>query len=112
MKPKQNYLTKKFKGKYIERLQEFLCELDTDWNWNISMYINPDYPPTSAFAKMFCKETGNLVLVRMCPIEKRVAENEAYFRFVIEKVGERVIENRVEPTYQEIPKLFQDEKLL
>ena len=76
------------------------------------MYINPDYPPTSAFAKMFCKETGNLVLVRMCPIEKRVAENEAYFRFVIEKVGERVIEDRIEPTYQEIPKLFQDEKLL
>jgi len=112
MRKKQNYLTKKFKGHYIERLQEFLCELDADWNWNMSMYLNAEYPPTTAFAKLFCKQTGNLVLVRMSPIEKRIDKNEAYFRFVIEKIGERVIENREEPSYQEIPKLFEDEKLL
>lgn len=112
MRKKQNYLTKKFKGKYIERLQEFLCELDADWNWNMSMYLNTEYPPTTAFAKMFCKETGNLVLIRMSPIEKRIDEHERYFRFIVEKVGERVIEDRQEPAYEEIPKLFQDEELL
>jgi hypothetical protein len=112
MRKKQNYLTKKFKGKYIEHLQEFLCELDADWNWKMSMFINHDYPPQVAFAKMFCKETGNLVLVRMSPIEKRVDEHEAYFRFVVEKVGERVYEDLKEPSHEEIPKLFQDEELL
>jgi hypothetical protein len=48
----------------------------------------------------------------MSPIEKRIDENERYFRFVVEKVGERVIEDRKEPSYEEIPKLFQDEELL
>jgi hypothetical protein len=112
MRTKQNYLTKKFKGQYIERLQEFLFELDSSWSWNISMYLNPQDPPITAFAKLFCKDTGNLVLVRLSPIEKRINDNEAYFRFVVEKVGERVIEDRKEPSYEDIPKLFEDEKLL
>jgi hypothetical protein len=112
MRKKQNYLTKKFKGKYIERLQEFLSELDADWTWSMSMYLNTEYPPKTAFAKMFCKDTGNLVLVRMSPIEKKVSEHEMYFRFVVEKVGECVMEDRKEPAYEEIPKLFQDEELL
>jgi hypothetical protein len=61
---------------------------------------------------MFCENTGNLILVRLAPIEKKVSEVEMYYRFVIEKVGERTIEDKVEPSYEEIPKIFQDEELL
>ena len=112
MRKKQNYLTKKFKGQYIERLQEFLFELDADWTWNISLYFNYNYPPKTAFAKMFCKDTGNLVLIRMSPIEKNFLQYHKYFRFIVEKVVERTIQDFVEPTDEDIPKLFQDEKLL
>ena len=112
MRKKQNYLTKNFKGKYIERLQEFLCELDADWNWKMSMFLNSDYPPKVAFAKMFCENTGNLILVRLAPIEKKVSDVEMYYRFVIEKVGERTMEDKIEPPYEDIPKIFQDEELL
>jgi len=112
MRKKQNYLTKKFKGKYIEKLQEFLVDLDADWNWKMSMYINYEHPPKVAFAKMFCENTGNLILVRLAPIEKKVSDVEMYYRFVVEKVGERTMEDKVEPSHEDIPKLFQDEELL
>ena len=109
MASRQNYLTKKFKGRYIERLQEFLYGLDSSWYWNMSLlvsHLNMDV----AFCKIYCNETGNLLLVRCKAVPKRVSEYETYMRFLVDKVVD--LHREIEPTAEELPKIFMDCKLI
>ena len=111
MPSKQSYLTKKFRGRYVERLIEFLCSLDKDWSWQTTYYINSlRENDSTAYCKMYCQENGKLVLIKLDMIERDVDVNIKGVRFIVKKVGERNYEK--EPEMKELFEVFDSEKLL
>ena len=82
MPSKQSYLTKKFRGRYVERLIEFLCGLDKNWSWKTTYYIHSfRQDDSTAYCKMYCQENGKLLLVKLDMIERDVSENVTGVRF-------------------------------
>ena len=111
MPSKQSYLTKKFRGRYVERLIEFLCGLDKNWSWKTTYYIHSfRQDDSTSYCKMYCQENGKLLLVKLDMIERDVSENVTGVRFVVKKVGERNYDT--EPEINDLFEVFKTENLL
>lgn len=72
---KNEYLQKKFKGRYIETLQDFVYQLDESLIWDIRFFgiSTNKKSKTSFFFNLYCEKTNSNILVKVHLIQSRVA---------------------------------------
>ena len=112
MRKSQSYLTKKFKGRYIQKLIDFLFGLDSNWKWEVVYFFTSlNNADNVIYCKIFCEEANKLVLIKCDLIEKRIGLNSYKVNLLVRKVAERnhLKEN---PEIHNVTQIFQEEKML
>ena len=69
------YLSKTYKGRFVEHLEQFLLSLDKTYSWvNYHFYYNPNKNKTKYYYCFYCRDTESLIL---CVVHKvqHTAEN-------------------------------------
>ena len=111
MRKKQNELTKKFKGLYLERLAEFLAGLEKEWQWQVHIIAKNEDIINEPVALIQCTTNNICMAVKVEPVAFKHEQFPGY-RFLVKKVSDNADSHLVLASAEKFTEFLESERII